>query len=89
MCYGANLTECVWSHRSAGSGACQCYESWSGHNCQRMRLAPLPPVAGYGEAPNVTSWGGSIFKNISTGEYHLFVTEETDGKGNVHTQPSL
>jgi len=60
-------------------GICQCYTSWTGHNCQQLRLKPLQRVAGYGEEPNVSSWGASIY-NDTTG-YHLFVTEETDGKG--------
>ena len=63
------------------AGSCACHRSWEGHNCERLALAPLPAVAGYGEAPNVSSWGGSIYHNATTGDYHLFVTEETDGKG--------
>ena len=40
-------------------------------------------MAAYGWAPNVSSWGGSIYRNATDpqGLYHLYVTEETDGKG--------
>jgi hypothetical protein len=58
--------------------------SWSGRNCEVLRLAPLPAAGdpyGYGLSPNITSWGGSIYHDNATGVYHLFVTEETDGAG--------
>lgn len=65
------------------SGKCVCFAGWRGHNCQYLALAPLPPIAGYGQSPNVTSWGGSIYHNSSdtNGQYHLYVTEEVNGKG--------
>ena len=99
---------------SGSSKACVCYDSWTGHNCEKLRLLPVPPVAGYGMSPNITSWGASIIdiatiptaaatKSVassgsssssssssksrggSTGNatkrYHMYVTEETDGKG--------
>ena len=64
-------------------GQCACTESWTGHNCQHLALLPVPKVAGYGWAPNITSWGGSIYHNLTDPQslYHLYVTEETDGKG--------
>lgn len=64
-------------------GVCVCRTSWEGHNCERLRLQPLKPVAGYGEAPNVTAWGGSIYPELRPNRslYHLYVTEETDGRG--------
>jgi hypothetical protein len=65
-------------------GRCQCEASWTGHNCQRLALLPLPAGAeGYGRAPNITSWGASIFKNFSdpTSQYHLYVSEATNGTG--------
>lgn len=64
-------------------GKCICTASWTGHNCQHLALRPVPKIAGYGWNPNVTSWGGSIYHNASDsrGLYHLYVTEETDGKG--------
>lgn len=85
-----------------------CYDSWTGHNCEKLRLLPVPPVAGYGMSPNITSWGASIIdiatiptaaatKSVAssgsssssrggstsnaTKRYHMYVTEETDGKG--------
>jgi hypothetical protein len=65
------------------AGKCLCTASWTGHNCQHLALQPVPKIAGYGWNPNITSWGGSIYHNASdpTGLYHLYVTEETDGKG--------
>jgi hypothetical protein len=43
----------------------------------------VPKVAGFGWSPNITSWGGSIYHNASETNslYHLYVTEETGGKG--------
>jgi hypothetical protein len=63
--------------------SCVCTASWTGHNCQFLALGPVPKVAGYGWSPNVSSWGGSIYHNASDpkGLYHLYVTEETGGKG--------
>lgn len=65
------------------AGKCLCTASWRGHNCQYLALQPVPKVAGYGWNPNISSWGGSIYHNASdsSGLYHLYVTEETDGKG--------
>ena len=37
------------------AGACVCTASWRGHNCQHLALQPVPKVAGYGWAPNITS----------------------------------
>ena len=36
-------------------GSCVCTASWTGHNCQHLALQPVPQVAGYGWAPNITS----------------------------------
>ena len=69
---------------NTASGDCVCTASWTGHNCQELALRPLPAApGGYGVIPNVTSWGGSIWHNGSEpgSLYHLFVTEETDGRG--------
>eukprot|EP01052_Picozoa_sp_SAG31_P018730 SAG31_NODE_1339_length_8727_cov_6.433125_8_plen_351_part_00 len=61
----------------------QCTASWTGHNCQHLALQPLPAEYGYGRLPNITSWGGSIFKNWSdpTSLFHLYVSEATNGTG--------
>ena len=66
------------------AGSCACFASWRGHNCQYLALEPVPKEgAGYGWAPNITSWGGSIYHNATDPEqlFHLYVTEETEGKG--------
>jgi hypothetical protein len=65
------------------AGSCVCTASWRGHNCQHLALEPVTKVAGYGWSPNITSWGGSIYHNASETNslYHLYVTEETGGKG--------
>ena len=66
------------------NGDCVCSSSWTGDHCQHLALKPLPAgPSGYGVAPNVSSWGGSIFHNDSepASLYHLYVTEEADGKG--------
>ncbi len=66
------------------SGRCVCTSSWRGDHCQYLALEPLPAgPSGYGVSPNVSSWGGSIYHNNSEPEslYHLYVTEEVDGKG--------
>ena len=50
-------------------GECVCTTaSWRGHNCQHLALEPVPKVAGYGWAPNVSAWGGSIYKNATDSE---------------------
>ena len=36
------------------SGRCVCTASWSGHNCERLALRPLPARYGYGRTPNIT-----------------------------------
>ena len=66
-----------------GTHLCACYDGWRGHNCQHLNIQPMPKVAAYGMSPNITSWGGSIFHNMSAerSQYHLFVTEEADGHG--------
>ena len=64
-------------------GSCACTASWTGHNCQYLNLEAAPKIAGYGWQPNVSSWGGSIYRNATdpAGLYHLYVTEETGGRG--------
>ena len=36
------------------SGRCVCTASWSGHNCERLALRPLPAEYGYGRTPKIT-----------------------------------
>jgi hypothetical protein len=35
---------------------CVCDSGWKGNFCGQLDLGPVPKVAAYGMAPNVTSW---------------------------------
>ena len=59
---------------SAASQSCACYAPWMGTNCSTLDVRPVPPVQGYGMAPNLTSWGGNIAATPD-GAHHLFVAE--------------
>eukprot|EP00041_Stephanoeca_diplocostata_P015206 m.288571 g.288571 ORF g.288571 m.288571 type:complete len:510 (-) comp19963_c0_seq4:906-2435(-) len=88
--------ECSLNGICDNGGRCICNAGWHGHHCQWLNLQPVSRVGGYGYSPNITSWGGSIFDELNinatgkmtggntmenTSRYHLFVTEEINGKG--------
>jgi hypothetical protein len=52
------------------AGACVCDAAWRGANCSVLALLPAKLVNGYGHtASNVSSWGGQIARDPSTGRY--------------------
>eukprot|EP01065_Artemidia_motanka_P004619 TRINITY_DN121_c0_g1_i5.p1 TRINITY_DN121_c0_g1~~TRINITY_DN121_c0_g1_i5.p1 ORF type:complete len:406 (+),score=117.13 TRINITY_DN121_c0_g1_i5:59-1276(+) len=64
-------------------GKCECDAAWNGTACEKFAILPREPghTPAYGYSPNVTSWGGGIFKG-DDGLYHLFVSEMADDHGN-------
>eukprot|EP00729_Bicosta_minor_P002782 gene2782-29663_t len=65
-------------------GTCRCDAPWSGPSCGQLAVKPVdqdknPGAAIYGWAPNVSSWGGSILQDESSGKYHLFAAEIPGG----------
>jgi len=52
------------------AGACVCDAAWRGANCSVLALLPAKLVNGYGHtASDVSSWGGQIARDPSTGRY--------------------
>ena len=57
---------------------CACDGGWKGASCEQLDLLPVegairpaypPPALG----ANTTSWGGSVLRDGTTNEYHMFV----------------
>lgn len=60
-------------------GACVCDKPWSGTDCATMNFLPVNSVQGYGMAPNLTTWGGNVLRDASTGKHHIYVSAMTNG----------
>lgn len=70
--------DCSLNGNCAAGGFCQCHSGWKGPKCSfldRRPAASKSSAAIYGMHPNVTSWGGNVLLDNSTGLYHLYVTE--------------
>ena len=60
------------------NNTCICDPPWSGCSCSILKQAAVKYPQGYGQSPNLTSWGGSILTDPSTGKHHLFVSTLTN-----------
>lgn len=63
---------------STATATCSCNKGWKGESCallNRQPQASRAAAAVYGMHPNVTSWGGNVLVDNSTGLHHLYVTE--------------
>ena len=56
------------------NGSCVCDPPWGGGKCGVLQFAPAPVTGAYGEAPNVTSWGGNAVLG-DDGSWHGYFTE--------------
>lgn len=67
--------DCSLSGVCTTSGACHCNAGWTGPQCSRLdRLPPASREAAavMGFAPNLTSWGGNVVVDPTTGHHHLY-----------------
>eukprot|EP01065_Artemidia_motanka_P004617 TRINITY_DN121_c0_g1_i3.p1 TRINITY_DN121_c0_g1~~TRINITY_DN121_c0_g1_i3.p1 ORF type:complete len:409 (+),score=155.10 TRINITY_DN121_c0_g1_i3:61-1227(+) len=64
-------------------GKCECDAAWNGTACEKLATLLRTPghIPAYGYKPNITSWGGGMYK-ADDGLYHLFVSEMADDHGN-------
>ena len=70
--------DCSLNGICAPGGVCQCHPGWKGAACSfldRRPAASESAAAVYGMHRNVTSWGGNVLADNSTGLHHLYVTE--------------
>eukprot|EP01043_Picozoa_sp_COSAG02_P007506 COSAG02_NODE_225_length_28184_cov_16.570981_7_plen_435_part_00 len=70
--------DCSLNGNCAAGGFCQCHSGWKGAACSLLDRRPAASesaAAVYGMHPNVTSWGGNVLLDNSTGLHHLYVTE--------------
>lgn len=58
---------------------CLCDKPWNGPECETLSFRPVIWPQGYGMAPNLTSWGGNVIRDMATGRYHLYVSAMTNG----------
>lgn len=70
--------DCRYNGRCV-DGNCVCDQGWRGPTCAALLLAPTPKENGF-RHENTSSWGGSIMKD-STGQYHMFASQITEGCG--------
>ena len=61
------------------NGACKCDAPWSGPECATMNFKPVTFPQGYGMAPNLTTWGGNVLSDATTGRFHMYVSAMTNG----------
>eukprot|EP00092_Neocalanus_flemingeri_P006366 GFUD01006852.1.p1 GENE.GFUD01006852.1~~GFUD01006852.1.p1 ORF type:complete len:425 (-),score=72.46 GFUD01006852.1:207-1367(-) len=60
------------------SNKCICDSPWTGSTCSLLNQEAVKFPQGYGQSPNLTSWGGSILTDPLTGQHHLFVSTLTN-----------
>ena len=65
------------------NAGCVCDAPWTGKHCERLTFEPVdgvrhPGAAVYGWAPNVSSWGGTIFFSVD-GRWHMYGTQMKTG----------
>ena len=57
------------------AGVCVCDVAWRGSNCSVLALLPAKLMNGYGHrGSNISSWGGQIVRDPSTGKYVMPVS---------------
>ena len=61
------------------SGSCKCDKPWYGPDCSLMMFLPVSFPQGYGQAPNLTTWGGGALFDNATQKYHSFISSMTNG----------
>lgn len=54
------------------AGICDCDAAWTGERCQRLHLLPAHADAGL-QDPKLSSWGGSVLQDPSSGTWHMYV----------------
>ena len=58
------------------SGACQCRKPWRGPRCELLGFRPAALPQGYGQQPQLSSWGGNALFDGTA--YHLYVAAMTN-----------
>jgi hypothetical protein len=75
--------DCSLNGACGGDGRCVCDAGWTGPCCGQLNLQPIDFAStsgGYKHA-STSTWGGNIFKNASTAEYHMWIAEMAPDDG--------
>eukprot|EP00729_Bicosta_minor_P008497 gene8497-35004_t len=64
----------------SNAGSCICNRGWRGPTCAALSLTPTPRENGF-QHTNSSSWGGTIMRDPTTKEYHMFSSFITENCG--------
>ena len=63
-------------------GSCKCLAAWKGDTCGVLNLAPAVKGAGlHAENQNMSSWGGAVAFDASSGKWLMYAAEMVGGCG--------
>jgi hypothetical protein len=71
--------DCSLNGKCGANNACVCDKPWKGDNCDIMSFLPVDMPQGYGQDPQLVSWGGGVLYDTQESLYHLYVSAMTNG----------
>jgi hypothetical protein len=78
--YGCDTDiDCSLNGKCGANSACVCDKPWKGDNCDIMSFLPVDMPQGYGQDPQLVSWGGGVLYDTQESLYHLYVSAMTNG----------